>query len=318
MASKGSTSGGGFTAAYQDAASGNSAKVEDEASGLRVDHIRIHDEEDPSRPFRDRVANRVLSALRGCSSPSAAGDASTAATTSSARVPSYADIGCAVGNDMLALSGFLEGSRGDGFSVEMHGVDILQAQLDVARTRLPEATFHRADAGSSLPFEDGRLDVVHCSRLLIHVPDLERAVDELVRVLKPGGTGFVCEGDLRTSAVLSDDDRIVKVLEAQNRHVAAMCAHPSAATEAFRYLLSLPDVVENVKIRGYSMLTSDHGTMRLQRAGMDMFLPKLVETGKLPQEDVDYLFANIDGAVSSGNLILADTLFEVTFTKKRP
>lgn len=44
----------------------------------------------------------------------------------------------------------------------------------------------RADA-LTLPFPDGTFDAVICSEVLEHLPDYERAVDELVRVLRPGG-----------------------------------------------------------------------------------------------------------------------------------
>ncbi len=39
----------------------------------------------------------------------------------------------------------------------------------------------------ALPFDDGEFDVVIASEILEHIPDDERAIAELVRVLKPGG-----------------------------------------------------------------------------------------------------------------------------------
>lgn len=45
----------------------------------------------------------------------------------------------------------------------------------------------RADA-TALPFEDGAFDRVICSEVLEHVADHRGALDELVRVLKPGHT----------------------------------------------------------------------------------------------------------------------------------
>jgi SAM-dependent methyltransferase len=38
-----------------------------------------------------------------------------------------------------------------------------------------------------LPFTDGYFDAVICSEVMEHIPDHRRALDELVRVLKPGG-----------------------------------------------------------------------------------------------------------------------------------
>lgn len=44
----------------------------------------------------------------------------------------------------------------------------------------------RGDA-YALPFPDGHFDKVICAEVLEHIPDDRRAIDELVRVLRPGG-----------------------------------------------------------------------------------------------------------------------------------
>lgn len=63
---------------------------------------------------------------------------------------------------------------------------------DLSEPSLYEAAAHglapvRADA-RQLPFRDGIADVVVAGEVLEHVPDLTRAVAELVRILRPGGT----------------------------------------------------------------------------------------------------------------------------------
>ncbi len=45
----------------------------------------------------------------------------------------------------------------------------------------------------ALPFEDNRFDVVTCQTVLIHVGDLDAALSEMLRVLKPGGVLAVAE-----------------------------------------------------------------------------------------------------------------------------
>ncbi|HEX6786115.1 MAG TPA: class I SAM-dependent methyltransferase, partial [Acidimicrobiales bacterium] len=42
--------------------------------------------------------------------------------------------------------------------------------------------------GTRLPFEDGAFDRVIASEVLEHIPDDQAALDELARVLRPGGT----------------------------------------------------------------------------------------------------------------------------------
>ncbi|MBK6887732.1 MAG: class I SAM-dependent methyltransferase [Tetrasphaera sp.] len=43
----------------------------------------------------------------------------------------------------------------------------------------------------ALPIASGSVDIVFCSNLLEHVPDLEAVADELVRVLRPGGVLYL-------------------------------------------------------------------------------------------------------------------------------
>jgi SAM-dependent methyltransferase len=63
-------------------------------------------------------------------------------------------------------------------------VDSSQAAVDAARGHGLEAVLGDV---RELPFEDGEFDVVVCSQTLYHVPDRDRGIAELARVLRPGG-----------------------------------------------------------------------------------------------------------------------------------
>lgn len=54
------------------------------------------------------------------------------------------------------------------------------------RTDLDPTLAERVDC-TDMPFKDNELDGVICSEVLEHVPDCLKAVDEIHRVLKPGG-----------------------------------------------------------------------------------------------------------------------------------
>lgn len=41
--------------------------------------------------------------------------------------------------------------------------------------------------GSTLPLPDGAADILYCVSVLEHIPSFEKTIDEIVRVLKPGG-----------------------------------------------------------------------------------------------------------------------------------
>jgi len=56
-----------------------------------------------------------------------------------------------------------------------------------------------------LPFEDDQFDVILCNHVLEHIPDDNRALSELYRVMKPGGWGiFQVPQDLSREHTFSD------------------------------------------------------------------------------------------------------------------
>jgi SAM-dependent methyltransferase len=64
-------------------------------------------------------------------------------------------------------------------------VDLSPRMVDLARERGVDARL--ADV-EELPFADETFDVVVAAWMLYHVPDLERGLAEIARVLRPGGT----------------------------------------------------------------------------------------------------------------------------------
>jgi SAM-dependent methyltransferase len=63
-------------------------------------------------------------------------------------------------------------------------IDTSQRMVELARMRGIDARL--ADV-QQLPFADGEFDVVVAAWMLYHVPDLERGIAELARILRPGG-----------------------------------------------------------------------------------------------------------------------------------
>lgn len=58
----------------------------------------------------------------------------------------------------------------------------------------------------NLPFEDNTYDIIFCNHVLEHIPDDTKAMQELYRVLKPGGMGiFQIPQDLNRAATFTDD-----------------------------------------------------------------------------------------------------------------
>jgi SAM-dependent methyltransferase len=68
--------------------------------------------------------------------------------------------------------------------VELIAVDQSERMVELARERGVDA---RVGDVQELPFADGEFDVAVANWMLYHVPDLDRGLAELDRVLRPGG-----------------------------------------------------------------------------------------------------------------------------------
>lgn len=84
------------------------------------------------------------------------------------------DVACGTGNWLLAAT-----EKG----AQPSGIDLSTRAIDICRQNIPEGEFH-AGPGESLPFEDGRFDLITCLGSLEHFLDPVAAVKEMVRVSK--------------------------------------------------------------------------------------------------------------------------------------
>lgn len=91
------------------------------------------------------------------------------------------DVGC--GNGYVLSKFAKEGALVSGVDVTPAGIAVTRKRFDMLGL---EGDLRVADA-QELPFEDGSFDCVTSMGVLHHVPDTEKAVSEILRVLKPGG-----------------------------------------------------------------------------------------------------------------------------------
>jgi SAM-dependent methyltransferase len=91
---------------------------------------------------------------------------------------SVMDLGCGAGDSVVQF-------RNVNSSVRWVGVDI-ERSPEVASRRRTDAEFVVFD-GVQLPFEDSSFDAVYCKQVLEHVRFPEPLLQEVARVLRPGG-----------------------------------------------------------------------------------------------------------------------------------
>ncbi|MFC4336772.1 class I SAM-dependent methyltransferase [Salininema proteolyticum] len=100
-------------------------------------------------------------------------------------------------------------------SVELTGIELSPEMLRHAEEKA-EASGRGADLrvgdAQSLDFPDGRFDSVVCTFSLCAIPDERRAVEEMVRVLKPGGRLLLADHVIATSAWIRAIQRVADLV----------------------------------------------------------------------------------------------------------
>ncbi len=119
------------------------------------------------------------------------------------------EMGCGPGDVLRALADRVEAARAI-------GIDPSPVMIERAKTRhsgVPSMEFTVADARQTeLPADSA--DVILFHTTLCHIPSPERALAEVQRILKPGGTLVVFDGDYATTpAALGPDDPVDGVIQ---------------------------------------------------------------------------------------------------------
>jgi ubiquinone/menaquinone biosynthesis C-methylase UbiE len=100
------------------------------------------------------------------------------------------EVGCGRGEFAQRLAGA---------GVDVVAVDQSERMVELTRARGIDA---RVADVQALPFSNGEFDVVVANFMLYHVPDVDRALAELVRVLRPGGRLVAATNGVRQLAEL--------------------------------------------------------------------------------------------------------------------
>ena len=156
------------------------------------------------------------------------------------------DLGCGPGTVSVGLARAVEPG-------ELHGVDMEQGQVDLARQTAraceqDNALFHIGDV-TDLQFEDCSFDVVHCHNVLMHVPDTASVLREAKRVLRPGGL-MACREMICGSCFFYPDfsGALIKCWEMFEDLLATNDGHPQMGKELKSHLHEAG--YENIRVSG--------------------------------------------------------------------
>ncbi|MFF0265294.1 methyltransferase domain-containing protein [Kribbella sp. NPDC004536] len=119
------------------------------------------------------------------------------------------DVGSGTGDDLAELAAML-GPGGSATGLDLSSTMVTEARRRTAGSGLP-IEFVEGDA-NELPFEPATFDRARAERVLMALPDPQRAVHELARVTRPGGMVVLSEMDAGTIFVNSSNRELTRAL----------------------------------------------------------------------------------------------------------
>lgn len=137
------------------------------------------------------------------------------------------DLGCAGGFMAEALDD--RGARVVGIDPAAEAIAAAKAHADAAG----KAIQYDVGIGEALPYADGQFDAVVCVDVLEHVSDLRKVVQEIARVLRPGGMFLfdtINRNPLARFVTITVAEDILRVLP-KGTHDPSMFIKPAELTE---------------------------------------------------------------------------------------
>ena len=212
------------------------------------------------------------------------------------------DLGCGPGFLSVEAVEFV-GTRG-----QVHGLDSSGNMLAIAQGRAErKATtdvvqFHEGDA-LNLPFPDNNFDAAAVLQVYEYISDVDAALKELVRVLKPGAHYVILDTDFASMILHSEDSALTdKILTIFDGHLAD--PHLPRKLGPKLQASGLPvDLVE-------PFVPLSVGRADVFMVGLKKLIANYVKgTGQLTDFEVDTWLQNLDKLDSSNQTFISVTQF---------
>lgn len=95
------------------------------------------------------------------------------------------EVGCGIGSDLVRFA--KKGGKVTGIDISPRSIKLAKENFKVAGVK---GNLKVADA-ENLPFKDGSFDLVYSMGVLHHIPNTQEGIEEIYRVLLPGGKAIV-------------------------------------------------------------------------------------------------------------------------------
>lgn len=182
------------------------------------------------------------------------------------------DVGCGTGVAARAIA------RRPGFRGRVTGIDMSPRLINAARRfatneGLAVSTEFRAGDSQSLQLPDASFDAVIAHTLISHVDSPAIVLDELARVVKPGGLIGIFDGDYASITFGTDDPARGKAMD--EAIIAAIVTNP-------RVMREMPQLLRDARLdlaSSFAYVLAEVGTVDFWRAGIQSFTKLMPKAG---------------------------------------
>ena len=183
------------------------------------------------------------------------------------------DLGCGIGGATFPLA---EITGPTGLAA---GVDISSTMVEAARQRAngrAGVEFRVGDA-CAIPYPENFFDSARSERVFLYLPDRLGAIEEIKRVVKPGGKIVLLDTDLDSTAVYSKKLQLARKMTSL---VAATMPNPNSARDL--PALARQAGLKNIKIRTLSASTPYEFFLKIIASSLE----KAAEQSMVPSAEV--------------------------------
>ncbi|MEO8037780.1 MAG: methyltransferase domain-containing protein [Betaproteobacteria bacterium] len=189
------------------------------------------------------------------------------------------DVGCGTGVVARTIA------RRAGFRGRVTGIDVSPRLIDAARRiaaaeSLAGATAFHAGDSQSLQLADASFDAVIAHTLISHVDSPAAVLDEMARVVRPGGTIAVFDGDYASITFGTDDPARGRAMD--DAIIAAIVTNPRVMREMPQLLRAAGLDLE----RSFAHVLAEVGTADFWTGSIQSFMKLIPKSGAATEADV--------------------------------
>lgn len=221
------------------------------------------------------------------------------------------DVGCGLGEAAVALAEDL-GARG-----EVIGIDASSEMLSVARHRGRAAACPvRFSVGDALDLDEPSrsFDAARSERTLQWLTDPQAAVNELARVLRPGGRISLIDTDWSTLRLDVGDNKVAAQVQEAMHTERSRPSNVGSRLGDLAQAAGFETLLETAATQVWTTWNPDDSPAPDGCFSMHSLADDLVATGQLDHADVDGFVSTIHEAARNGHFSMSLTMYAVIAT----